>query len=146
MKTNLRRGIFHLATCVLILFFILLLSCATTSTSVPSLEGSEFEENLPGMWEGKWNWGSYSGKENIKINNVEGNNVQLTGHVEGKGWTPTTEKVDGRIESSTLLLTWGGGCMDKLTMKRDKSNNLILGGPSLCEADNTTRVQLKKIE
>ncbi len=68
MKTNIRGDIFHLAKCVLIFFIILLFqSCASTSTSVKGLEGSDFNENLPGLWEGKWSAGGYSGKQHIKI-------------------------------------------------------------------------------
>ena len=148
MKTNIRGDIFHLARCVLIFFIILLFqSCASTSTSVVHLEGDDFKKNLPGLWEGKWSAGGYSGKQHIKIIKIDGNEVQLNGYAQGSGSTADTEEVYGRIENSTLLLTWPDiECKEKYKMKRDDSNNLILDGPSICEGLMSGRARLKKIE
>ena len=143
MKTNIGGGIFHSTKYVLFFFIILILSC--TSTSLMRLEGNDFEKNLPGVWEGTWLYTGMRGPERIKITKIDGNNVQLTGYMKGKGWSPDTEEVFGRIESSTLLLTWSvADCMDKLTMKRDESNNLILEGSSKCQGFAGTKVQLRK--
>jgi len=148
MKTNIRGDIFHLAKCVLIFFIILLFqSCASTSTSVKGLEGADFKENLPGLWEGKWSAGGHSGKQHIKIIKIDGNEVQLNGYAQGSGVSADTEEVYGRIENSTLLLTWPViECKEKYKMKRDDSNNLILDGPSICEGAIYGRTRLNKIE
>jgi hypothetical protein len=148
MKTNIRGDIFHLAKCVLIFFIILLFqSCASISTPVKSLEGSDFNENLPGLWEGKWSAGGYSGKQHIKINKIDGNEVYLTGFAQGFGSVPDADEVYGSIENSTLLLTWpDSSCKEKYSMKKDDSNILILYGTSICESVISGSVQLKKIE
>jgi hypothetical protein len=111
------------------------------------LEGSEFKENLPGQWEGKWSWGVYSGKTHIKINNIDGNNVQLTGYSQGWGGAADTDEVYGHIENSILLLTWPlQNCEQKYRMQRDDSNNFMLNGFGECEAYSGSKIQLKKIE
>ena len=46
-----------------------------------------------------------TGKERIKIIKIDEKRVHLTGYTEG-GTYPDTEEVYGRIENSTLLLTW----------------------------------------
>ena len=152
MKTNIAGGIFHLTKCVLFLLIILALSC--TSTSYMRLEGDDFNKNLPGQWEGKWYWrsgsSSDSGKKGIKIIKIYGNKVHLTGYSETSGlFTNEIDVINGRIENSTLLLTWpssgGGVCEDILVMKRDDSNSLVLEGPSECPK-YTLKVQYKKIE
>ena len=148
MKTNIGGGTFHLARYVLFFFIILYLSC--TSTSVMRLEGKDFKENLPGLWDGNWSYRSgRSGPERIKIIKIDGNKVHLTGYSAG-GTAPGTDEVSGRIENSTLLLTWGsvagsGECKDELRMIRDDSNNLILDGPFKCPGFNG-KVRLKKTE
>ena len=147
MKTNIRERIFHLTKYVLFFSIILFFSC--TSTSVMRLEGNDFKENLPGLWEGRWHFGPQSAKERIKIIKIDGNKVHLTGYNGGGGGGSGSEEVYGRIESSTLLLTWPntaiGTCKEEYNMKRDNSNNLILDGRWKCDsADGTS--QLKKIE
>ncbi len=146
MKTNIGGGIFHLAKYVLFFFIKLVQSCA--SVPVTRLEGIDFKENLPGLWEGKWQYQALSGETRIKIIKIDGNKVYLTGYSEG-GPYPDTDEVYGRIENSTLFLTWPGasleGCKEKYEMKRDDSNNLILDGHWNCVYDSGT-VQLKKIE
>ena len=146
MKTNIGGGIFHLTKYVLFFSMILLLSF--TSTSVISAEGNDFEKNLLGLWEGKWYWGSESGKIRIKIIKIEGNKVHLTGFMQGDSTSSDTEKVYGHLENSTLLLTWpaaGAGVNEKYTMKRDDSNNLILDG-RWEDSMSSGKSQLKKIE
>jgi hypothetical protein len=146
MKTNIGGGIFHLAKYVLFFFIILVQSCA--SVSVTRLEGIDFKENLRGLWEGKWQYGAKSGEQRIKIMKIDGNKVYLTGYSEG-GPHPDTDEVYGRIENSTLFLTWPAaaleGCKEKYEMKRDDSNNLILVGRFNCTGHGGP-VQLKKIE
>ena len=145
MKTNIGGCIFNFTKYVLFLFTITVLSC--TSTSLIRLEGNDFEKNLPGLWEGKWSAKDHSGKQHINILKIDGNKVDLTGFAQGFGSFPDTDEVIGRIENSTLLITWPAiGCKDNYTMKRDDSNNLILSGPSICEYAWTSSVQLKKIE
>ena len=147
MKTNTRGSICYLTVYVLIFFVILLLSCTTTSTSLIRLEANDFEKNLPGLWEGKWVVQSFSGKQHINILKINGNKIDLTGFQEGVGSYPDTNEVNGRIENSTLLLTWpASSCDEKYTMQRDDSNILILDGRSECGAAPTAKVQLKKIE
>ena len=147
MKTNIGGGIFHLTKYVLFFSIILLLSF--TSTSAMRLEGNDFKENLPGLWEGKWYWGSESGKIRIKIIKIEGNKVHLTGFSQGDSMTADTEKVYGHLENSTLLLTWpaagAGGVNEKYTMNRDDSNNLILDG-RWKDSSSSGKSQLTKIE
>jgi len=144
MKTNIGGGPFHLTKGVLIFSIILLLSC--TSTSVMRLEGSDFKKNLPGFWVGNWYWQSESGRARFDIIKIDGNKVQIEGYAQRSGSTVDTDVVHGRIENSTLLLTWPSiGCQDEYKMIRDNSNNLILDGRWKCEsADGTS--QLKKIE
>ena len=119
---------FHLRKCVLFFFIILAQSCA--STSAIRLEGNDFEENLTGMWEGRWFYQSaWSGPERIKITGIDGNKVHLTGLYVKTRNHPDSDEVYGRIENSTLFLTWPVvGVEEKLTMKRDDSNNLTLEG------------------
>lgn len=145
MNTYPRKKTFHLATYFLFFIFILLQSCA--STSAIRVEGNDFEKNLPGRWEGKWSAGSFSGKQHIDILKIDGNKVDLTGFQEGVGAYPDTDEVNGRIENSTLLLTWpASSCDEKYTMKRDDSNILIIDGRSECGAAPTAIVRLEKIE
>ena len=88
----------------------------------------------------------YSGEVRIEIIKIDGNKVNLTGYAQGGISATASDKVYGRIENSTLLLTWPDqDCKDKYTMKRDDSNNSILDGPSIC-GGMVERVQLKKIE
>ena len=147
MKTNIGGGIFHLTKYVLFFSIILLLSF--TSTSAMRLEGNDFKENLPGLWEGKWYWGSESGKIRIKIIKIDGNKVHLTGFSEGDSVSADTEEVYGHLENTILLLTWPaagmGGVNERYTMKRDDSNNLILDG-SWTGSTSSGKSQLKKIE
>jgi hypothetical protein len=147
MKTNIGGGIFHLTKYVLFFSIVLLLSF--TSTSAMRLEGNDFKENLPGLWEGKWYWGSESGKIRIKIIKIDGNKVHLTGFSEGDSMSADTEEVYGDLENSTLLLRWPAagpnGVNERYTMKRDDSNNLILDG-SWKSLNSSGKSQLKKIE
>ncbi len=93
----------------------------------------------------------YSGEVRIEIIKIDGNKVNLTGYAQGGISATASDKVYGRIENSTLFLTWpagrDSGCNEyaEYTMKRDDSNNLILDGPSIC-GGMVERVQLKKIE
>jgi hypothetical protein len=111
------------------------------------VEGDDFKENLPGLWEGKWSWGGRSGETNIKINEIDGDNVQLTGHMAGSAEFPATDEVYGHIENSNLLLAWPiSDCKWKFSMKRDDSNNFALVGGGTCSGFSGGRIQLKKIE
>ena len=56
MKTSIRGGIFHFTNYALFFLIILVQSCASTSTI--RLEGNDFKENLPGLWEGRWYYGT----------------------------------------------------------------------------------------
>jgi len=151
MKTKIRGGIVHLTKYVLFFSIILLLSCTSTSVmrlegnAVMRLEGNDFKENLPGLWEGRWYLrNKYSGKVRIKISKIDGNKVHLTGFKEiFRGGD--TDEVSGRIENSTLLLSWPNSITDEYVMKRVDSNNLILKGHWFSEGW-IDRVQLKKIE
>ena len=144
MKTNIGRGIFHLTKYVLFFSIIVLLSC--TSTSVIRIEGNDFKKNLPGFWVGNWYWQSESGRARFDIIKIDGNKVQIEGYSQGSGSAAETDDVHGRIENSTLLLTWPSiGCKDEYKMIRDDSNNLILDGHWKCEIMAGTS-QLKKIE
>jgi hypothetical protein len=149
MKTKIGVGRFHLTNSVLFFIFILIQSCA--STSIIHVEGNDFKENLPGRWEGRWTYGAgRSDIEYIKIIKMDGNKIHLTGFNGDGGGGAGTDEVYGRIENSTLLLSWpaaaGGACEDELRMIRDDSNNLILGGQSKCESGFNAKVRLKKIE
>jgi hypothetical protein len=129
MKTKIiGGGIFHLAKYVLFFSIILLLSC--TSISGIRLEGSDFEENLPGLWDGYWSHQSgRSGKQRINITGIDGNKVHLTGFYAKTQNHPDTDEVYGRIENSTLFLTWPiPEVEEEYRMKRDDSNNLTLEG------------------
>ena len=148
MKTNIRRGIFHLTKYALFFFIILLQSCI--STSVMRLEGNDFKENLSGQWEGQWTYGP--GRMDIyKINIIktDENKVHLTGYLGGGGGGPGSDEVYGRVENSTLLLSWPaaweGNCKDELRMTRNNSNNLILNGQLKC-GGWVAKSRLKKIE
>jgi hypothetical protein len=148
MKTNIRERIFHLAKYILLFFIIFFQSYAFASDI--RLEGTDFKENLPGLWKGEWSYIGETGKERIKIIKIDEHKVHLTGYTEGgTGTYPDTDEVYGRIENSTLLLTWPTaaytGCKEEYTMKRDGSNNLILDGHFKC-GGYSGKVQLKKIE
>jgi hypothetical protein len=144
MKTNIGENLFPLSELVIFISIFLVLSCA--STSVNSLEGNDFNKNLIGLWDGNWHFGNMSGKQHIKITGIDGNKVHLTGFAQGGGTFPEQDEVNGRIENSTLLLTWPiSGTEEKYKMKRDNSNNLILDGHWKANLSNG-RVQLKKIE
>ena len=128
----------------------LLQSCIATSTSVRRLEGSEFNQNLPGLWEGNWYLAAgRSGEKRIKIIKIYGNKVDLTGYASGGDHWAATNEVYGRIEDSALLLTWPGGGLngvnDRFTMMKDDSNNFILNGKWRSSHFYGTS-QLKKIE
>ena len=149
MKTNIGEGIFNLTKLVLFLLIILVQSC--TSTSVMRLEGNDFKENLPGLWEGKWTYGAgHSDIERIKIIKIDGNKVHLTGLQGGGAAGSSTDQVYGRIENSTLLLTWpdatGGPCKEELRMIRNDSNNLILDGQLECKDGFNPKIRLIKTE
>jgi hypothetical protein len=128
MNTNIRGGIFHLTKYVLFFFIILVQSCA--SISAVRLEGDDFKENLPGLWDGYWSHQSgRSGKLHINITGIDGDKVHLTGLYVKTQNHPDSDEVYGRIENSTLLLTWPAvGAEDEYKMKRDDSNNLTLEG------------------
>ena len=144
MKANIRGGIFHLTKYVLFFSIISLLSC--TSISGIRLEGNDFKENLPGLWEGRWYSLNMSGKLHIKITGIDGNKVHLTGYAQGGAWVPAQDEVYGRVENSTLLLTWPiSGGQEEYIMKRDDSENLILDGN--WKGDTVSgKVRLRKIE
>jgi hypothetical protein len=81
----------------------------------------------------------------IKITGIDGNKVHLTGFYARTQNHPDTDEVYGRIEYSTLLLTWPVAKAEKeLKMKREDSNNLILDGHSKTKAN--VKVQFEKIE
>jgi hypothetical protein len=113
------------------------------------IEGDDFKKNLPGLWVGKTASGAYSKKIRIKILKIDGNDVNLTGFVEGSGSWAASEEVYGRLENSTLLITWPAvgdfGVNEKYIMKRDDSNNLILDG-RWKYGNETGKSKLKKIE
>jgi hypothetical protein len=135
MKTDIVKGTFHQVRYIFIFFIIILQACASTPAGTP-VEGSDFKENLIGLWEGDWHSGNAQGREKINIIKVEGNEVQLTGLMGGGGVDPDSDKVSGRIENSTLLLTWPDvaeyDCNEKYVMTRDDSNNLTLYGRQRC--------------
>ena len=152
MKTNIRGGIFHLTKYVLFFFIILLQSCATISAI--RVEGDDFKENLPGQWNGYWSHQSgRSGKLHINITGIDGNKVHLTGLYVKTRNHPDSDEVYGRIENSTLFLTWPVvGVEEKHIMKMDDSNNLTLEGNwKGLDSNSRTRnlrgsVRFKKIE
>ena len=150
MRANTRACISHATTFVLFFFMISLLqSCAATPDSVRRLENSEFEKNLPGLWEGNWRWSGRSGKRHINIIKIDGNKVVLTGYTSGGDYWAETEDVYGRIENSRLWLAWPlagpNGVTDRYTMTKDDSNNLILDG--IWRSPNSSGTsQLKKIQ
>jgi hypothetical protein len=115
------------------------------------LEGDDFKKNLPGLWEGYWSERSVSGKIRIKIIEIDGNNVHLTGFAEGTDLYPDAYEVSGRLENSTLLITWPTaakkGVDERYTMNRDDSGNLILNGNWRAKIDSSSGTcRLKKIE
>ncbi|UCD32090.1 MAG: hypothetical protein JSV38_15235 [Desulfobacterales bacterium] len=129
--------------------FLYAIGISCTSTSVMRLEGKDFNENLPGLWEGKMYYAAgRTGPYSIKIIKIDGNKVHLTGYASGAA--SGTDEVSGRIENSTLILTWGvigssDKCKDELRMLRDDSNNLILDGPLICPGF-IGKTRLNKIE
>jgi hypothetical protein len=148
VKTKIGGRIFYLLKYIHFLFIILVVSCA--STSVMRLEGSDFQDNLPGLWEGKWTYGAgHSDIEYIKIIKIEGNKVHLTGYQGGGAQGIDADEVYGRIENSTLLLTWipatGDPCKEELRMVRDDSNKFVLDGPLQCGGWKA-KVRFKKIK
>jgi hypothetical protein len=148
MKAIIGESNFQLAKYILFFFVVLVLSC--TTTSVVRHEGNDFIENLPGLWDGNWSYlAGRSGTERIEITKIDGNKVHLTGYATG-GSVSDSDEVYGRIENSTLLLTWpvaaAGSCKDELRMIRDDSNNLILDGTFKCGGAWSGKVRLKKIE
>jgi hypothetical protein len=150
MRRNKKFGIYHITKFVLLFFLIALFqSCATTSTSNTHIEGPEFRKNLPGFWEGYWHGPGRTGKKHINIVKLDGNKVHLTGFTARSDYSPDTKEVYGRIENSTLLLTWPlaghNGVNDKYKMIKDGSNNLILNG--IWRTSNFSGTsQLKKTE
>ena len=144
MKTIIGGGTFHLTNYVLFFFIIIIQSC--TSTSYTRLEGSDFEKNLPGRWEGAWRWQAYSGKLHIKITGIDGDKVHLTGYAQGGATVPAQDEVYGRVENSTLLLTWPiSGGQEEYIMRKDDSENLILDGNGKNDTVSV-KVRLRKIE
>ena len=152
MKKIIGEDNFDLKKCVLFFFIILIQSCA--STSAIRLEDDDFEENLPGLWEGRWYYqGAWSGPERIKITGIDGSKVHLTGLYVKTRNHPDSGEVHGRIENSTLFLTWPVvGVEEKHKMIRDDSDNFILNG-SWKGIDSNPRthglrgtVQFKKIK
>lgn len=151
MRTDTREKIFHITKFVLFFVIIFLLqSCATTSTSVRRLESSEFEKNLPGLWEGNWRWSGRSGKRHIHIIKIDGNRVVLTGYTSGGDYWAETDDVYGRIENSRLLLTWPlagpNGVTDRYEMIKDDSDNFILDGIWQSPNSSSGTSQLKKMK
>jgi hypothetical protein len=70
------------------------------------LEGSDFKENLPGLWEGNWSYGAgRSDIERIKIIKIDGNKVHLTGW-QGGGGKSDTDEVYGVITAANKVLTF----------------------------------------
>ena len=134
MKKFTCGGKFHFTRYVLFSFIILLHACA--SGSGQRIEDSDFEKNLPGMWESSYNIAGSRAKVQIEIIKVEGTEVQLTGLMAGGPDDPETDKVSGRIENAAMLLNWPNagddGCIDKFVMTRDASNNLMLSGNHIC--------------
>ena len=113
------------------------------------LEGSDFQDNLPDLWEGRWSYGAgRSDLERIKIIKIDGNKIHLTGLYAGTSNHPDTDEVYGRIENSTLFITWSAlEVEEEHKMKRDDSNNLILDGHWKGIASGRKgKVQFKKIE
>ena len=144
MKTIIGGDNFHLMKNVLFFFIILVLSC--TSTSYMRLEGSDFEKNLPGRWEGYWHFLNEKGKIHIKIKGIDGNKVHLTGYAQGSANIGAQDQVYGRVENSKLLLTWPiSGGQEEYKMKRDDSENLILDGNWKGQTVSG-KVRLRKIE
>jgi hypothetical protein len=97
-----------------------------------------------------WTYGAgRSDIYHLKIIKIDGNKVDLTGFFGGGGGGPGSDEVIGRIENSTLLLSWPaqweGNCKDELRMIRDDSNNLKLDGQTKCGGWKA-KVRLKKIE
>ena len=150
MRRNKNFGIYHITKFVLLFFIIALFqSCATTSTSNTHIEGPEFRKNLPGFWEGYWHGPGRTGKKHINIVKIDGNKVHLTGFTARSDYSPDTDEVYGRIENSTLFLTWPlaghNGVNDKYRMIKDGSKNLILEG--IWRTSNFSGTsQLKKTE
>ena len=132
-----------------ILFFLIILIQACASTSGMRLEGNDFNENLPGRWEGYWRTDLLSAQatQGIKITKIDGSKVHLTGYANQPAGPPLSE-VYGRVENSILFLTWKapeGECEDEYIMKRDNSNNLILDGNYSCP-QWSGKAKFKKIE
>ena len=151
MGANINAGIIPATKFVLFFSIIFLFqSCATTPASFRSLESSEFEKNLPGLWEGNWRWSGRSGKRHINIIRIDGDRVVLTGYTSGGDYWAETDEVYGRIENSRLLLTWPlagpNGVNDKYKMIQDDSNNLILDGIWRSPGSSSGTSQLKKNE
>ena len=147
MKTIIGGDNFHLTKYVLFFYIILLLSC--TSISGIRLEGDDFKENLPGLWDGYWSHQSgRSGKLHISITGIDGDKVHLTGLYVKTQNHPDSDEVYGRIENSTLVLTWPAlGDEHKYKMKMDDSNNLTLEGDWKVRTRSLSgRVRLRKIE
>ena len=58
----------------------------------------------------------YSGEVRIEIIKIDGNKVNLIGYAQGGISATASDKVSGRMENSTLLLTWPDqDCKDKYT-------------------------------
>ena len=146
MKPNIAGHSFHLTTFVLLFSIISFQPYAFASDVL--IEGDDFKENLIGRWEGNWTWIAQSGKQHLKIIKIDGNKVDLTGFQEHVNY-PDTSEVNGRIENSTLLLSWpaagDSGCIEEYRMIKDDSNNLILDG-QWQSGELKGKVQLKKIE
>ena len=150
MRTNTKVNIFYKNKFVILFIIIFLFpSCAAISTSTTRIEGHEFRKNLPGLWEGYWHGPGRTGKRHINIIKIDGNKVHLTGYTARSDYSPDTDEVYGRIENSTLLLTWPlaghNGVNDRYRMIKDGSNNLILDGNWRTSNFSGTS-QLKKTE
>ena len=91
MRTSKYTDTIHITKFILFILIIFLQSCVATSNSTRRLEGVEFKESLPGLWEGRWNWSGRSGKRRINIIKIDGTRVDLTGYTEKGGYWADTD-------------------------------------------------------
>jgi len=69
----------------------------------------------------------------------------LTGYMQEGTDSPDTDDLYGRIENSTLILTWPDS-KHELKMIRDDSNNLMLDGLWRHYTGISGKINMKKIE